>query len=321
MKDLRDLYGLAERQHGLLTSVDLSRASVGDQEVAGWVESGRVTRVGYGVYRVGGCPPSTEARVLASILVHPTATWASHRTAAWLWGVDGFAPPGRVDVTRLHEASNRRTGPRVHRTTRMPPHHVTVLKGIPVTTLPRTIFDLGWSLGPRSFDRLAEAGLRTSHCTVGALYRMLEDLGGRGRPGTVAMREVLAVRGEGYVPTESELDVLGRAVVASVAGFEWQVPMADEQGYIRRVDGLLRRANLVVEWDGAEFHHRDDQRRLDDEGDRRLQALGLAVVRFGWADVTASPGDVRAVVRSHLPTFGTATSERSDAPHLRNPAA
>jgi very-short-patch-repair endonuclease len=110
------------------------------------------------------------------------------------------------------------------------------------------------------------------------------------------MRAVLSERGRGYVPTESELDLLGRAVVAPVGGFEWQVQMSDERGYIRRVDGLHRRGRLVIELDGAEFHDTAHQRRLDAEGDARLRALGLDVVRFRWADVTLRPAVVRRAV-------------------------
>ena len=141
-----------------------------------------------------------------------------------------------------------------------------------------------------------EAAIRTPACTIGALHRVVEDLGGRGRPGTAAMRAVLLDRGRTYVPTESELDLLGRAVVAPIEGIEWQVELSDERGYIRRVDGLHRAAGLVIEWDGAEFHDRPDQRRLDAEGDERLRRLGLEVVRFRWADVTLRPAEVRRSV-------------------------
>jgi hypothetical protein len=114
------------------------------------------------------------------------------------------------------------------------------------------------------------------------------------------------------VPTESELDALGRAVVASVSGLEWQVELSDERGYIRRVDGLHRTARLVIEWDGAEHHDRPQQRALDAEGDARLRRLGLDVVRYRWGDVTGTPDRVLAEVAGRV-ARATRAAERAPA--------
>ena len=286
----------AERRHGLLTSEDLAAAGIDRREVQRWLRLGRIEVEGRGVFRIGGCPATTESRILAAILTAEVGAWASHLTAAWLHDQPGFGRPGQIEIVRLHSTSNQRTSARVHRTTTVPDHHTTLVRGIPVTTLARTVFDLAPVLGRHGLDRAVEAAIRTPACTIGALHRVVEDLGGRGRPGTAAMRAVLLDRGRSYVPTESELDLLGRAVVAPIGGIEWQVELSDERGYIRRVDGLHRAAGLVIEWDGAEFHDRPDQHRLDAEGDERLRRLGLDVVRFGWADVTLRPAEVRRSV-------------------------
>lgn len=290
----------AERRHGLLTSEDLAAAGIDRREVQRWLRLGRVEIEGRGVFRIGGCPATTESRILAAILTSEAGAWASHLTAAWVHHQPGIGHPGQIEITRLHSTSNQRTSARVHRTTAMPDHHITVVRGIPVTTLARTVFDLAPVLGERGLDRAVEAAIRTPACTIGALYRVLEDLGGRGRPGTAAMRSVLRERGRSYVPTESELDLLGRAVVAPIDGIEWQVEMGDERGYIRRVDGLHRAGRLVIEWDGAEFHDHPDQQRVDAEGDARLRRLGLEVVRFRWADVTLRSAEVRRSVADRV---------------------
>lgn len=290
----------AERRYGLLTLDDLAAAGIGQREVRRWTALGRLELEVRGVFRIGGCPPTTEAAILAPILTHDVGVWASHLTAGWLHEGPGLGRPGRVELTRLSTTSNQRTSATVHRTTSMPAHHTTVVRGIPVTSLARTVFDLAPMLGEQRLDRFVEAAIRTDRCTVGSLYRVLEDLGGKGRAGTSAMRAVLGERGRTYVPTESELDLLGRAVLASVDGIEWQVPMSDERGYIRRVDGLHRAAGLVIEWDGAEFHDRADQRRLDADGDARLHRLGLAVLRFRWPEVTLRPLEVRSAVLAAL---------------------
>ncbi len=305
------LAGLAEEQHGLLTAHNLHCAGVGSREISRWLDAGRLVTQAHGVYRVGGCPLTTEAAILAAVLVHGPDTWGSHFTAGWLWHVEGIGRPGRIDITRLADTSNERKAAKVHRTTHMPTHHQAHIGPIAVTSLPRTLFDLAGYLSPRALDRAIESALRTRSCTIAALYRVAEELGGRGRRGTVAMRAALEPRGRDYVPTESELDLLGRAVVAPIAGIDWQVELSDHQGYIRRVDGLHRAAGLVIEWDGAAFHDGYAQRQLDEMGDARLRAMGLEVVRYRWADVTQHPVVVRHEVsklvaeRTQTPELGT----------------
>lgn len=306
MDRLAPLLSEAEARHGLLVAADLQAASIGPSQVRRWLASGRLVRLGRGVYRVGGAPSTVDGRILAGVLVHGTRCWAAHRTAAWIWDLPGYGPPGRVEVLREAERSNQRQPAWVHRTTRMLHHHETVVRSIPVTTLARTLFDLGGRIRPERLDRLVEAGLRSGACTVGSLFRVMADLGGRGRPGTVAMRTVLDRRGIGYVPTESELDHLGRSVVRSIPGIDWQVELGDDRGYIRRVDGLHRAAGLVIEWDGAQFHDTDQQRELDVAGDRRLEAMGLTVRRYRWGDVIERPAMLREEVRALVARRGRA---------------
>lgn len=285
--DLSLVMALASRQHGILTLDDLLAAGIGERRTQSWARTGRLIQVHRGVYRVAGAPASFESGAFAAVVAHGPHTWAADRTAGALWGIDGFpADQGRVHVLRTVGLSNQRVGARVHRSTTVPDHHVTVHRSIPVTTVSRTLFDLARTVGPIRMDRAVESALRTRHCTIASLYRVFADLGGRGRPGTRRMREILGTRGRGYVPTESELDVVGRAVVSSLGGFEWQVPISDERGYIRRVDGLHRASRLVIEWDGAAFHDGRLASAQDRAGDERLEALGLAVRRFRWADVT-----------------------------------
>lgn len=169
-----------------------------------------------------------------------------------------------------------------------------------MTTLSRTLFDMAGVVGPRMLDPMVEAALRTSNCTIGSLHRVLEDLESSGRSGVRSLRRVLHRRGRDYVPTESELDVLGRRAVAGIDGIEWQVELSDEQGYVRRVDGFHRDSGLVIEWDGAEFHDRTRQRELDAVQDHRLHAMGLAVLRFRWHGVVGEPDSVRAAVLRHV---------------------
>ena len=105
---------------------------------------------------------------------------ASHASAAWLWDLPGFAPG--TTVTRPRSHGDRATGG--HRPTVVPPHHVTVLREIPVTSLPRTIFDLaaGHDLGRMA--RLVDTVVGRSPAMLPALHRTFDGSRAVAGPGS-----------------------------------------------------------------------------------------------------------------------------------------
>ncbi|HEY5727834.1 MAG TPA: DUF559 domain-containing protein, partial [Acidimicrobiia bacterium] len=72
--------------------------------------------------------------------------------------------------------------------------------------------------------------------------------------------------------------------------------LSDVEGYIRRVDALVRQARLVIEFDGHRFHSQPSDVARDANGDAQLVAAGFVVLRFGWIDLTTRPESVRATV-------------------------
>lgn len=145
-------------------------------------------------------------------------------------------------------------------------------------------------------DRAVEDALRHRLCTIGSLYRVLAELGGRGRPGTVKMRNVLVARGRGYRPTKSDMELVGRALLGDVPGIEWEVQMFDEQGFVRSVDARVAHARLVVELDGRTYHGQPSAIDRDAAEDARLVAAGNVVHRLTWADLTLRAEATRALI-------------------------
>lgn len=286
----------AEQRHGVVSLRDALAAGHSKGQVETMVRQGRLVPIGSSAWRLAGVPDSLEARVLGVVLGLDGDVWASHRTAARLWRLRVHGPAGVIDITRPYGASAKRGSVHTHRSTFVPEHHVTTVRGVPVTTVPRTLFDLARHTGPRLLDRAIEEALRARLCTIGGLHRVLAELGGRGRPGTRKMRAALGSRDVDYVPTSSELTAVGRAVMASVPGIEWEVPMSDERGYIRQVDALVRHARVVLEFDGDRFHGQPSDVTSDAEGDARLTATGHVVQRCGWIALTRRPDTTRALV-------------------------
>ncbi len=235
---------------------------------------------------------------MAALLLAGDDAVLSHESAAALHEIPGFwIDPVTVSVPR--DRRRRTDAATLEQSLELPAHHVTMIDGIPCTTLPRTLFDL---CGKRkSWGRVARAmdtALASKRVTTAALWRVLVDLAEHGRDGTVMFRTLLQERGGDYVAPESELErrfiTLARA--HGLPEPERQVDLGDDE-WIGRVDFLFRSARIVVEVDGAEFHDGLLDRGRDEQRDARLTAAGWYVLRFRWADVVDRPAAVAQSIR------------------------
>lgn len=289
MEAWRELMQRVEAAHGVVTHDELVASGLSPRQVERMRDRGGLVSLHRGVYRMPGAPPTYESRVTAALrfVDDDGQSWGARHSASRLWGlgIDGRDP--RIEILRPKLLSAARGGVLVHRSSLILPHHVTVKDGIPLTTPSRTLFDLAASTGPGRLGRAVTRAIQVREipCSLPSLYRVLYDLGGRGRPGTRRFRQVLDGRDLVEPPTESVLDEIGRSLLGRVPGIRWQVELSDERGYIRRVDGIVDAIDLVLEFDSI-FHDDPQQRALDDDGDRRLLALGLRTRRLRWPDLT-----------------------------------
>ena len=237
---------------------------------------------------------------MAAVLDAGPGSAASHRTAAALWGLPGFVLD-RAEVLRPHRADHYRpTLGELHRTRLLPPHHVTTVEGIPVTTMPRTLFDLAGVLHPGKTERTIDNAVAMSPTLLPALHRMLPELAERGRTGITLMRELLADRPAGYVAPASGLEarfihLLEQAGVPT----RRQVDLGGD-GWIGRVDLLVPGTNLVVEVDSARFHTSRLDRERDARRDAAFRAAGYEPLRVTEEEVWYSPSvAVRRVLTAY----------------------
>ncbi|HET6772403.1 MAG TPA: hypothetical protein VFH36_03780 [Acidimicrobiales bacterium] len=64
---------------------------------------------------MAGSPRTWHGRALVAVLAAGPDALVSHRNAAHLWGLDGFGPPGRIEVTvPRHSRPGARPGVTVH---------------------------------------------------------------------------------------------------------------------------------------------------------------------------------------------------------------
>jgi len=253
------------------------------------VASGRLHPRHRGVYAVGRPQLSQLGVWYAAVLACGDDAALSHASAGTLQALTerGGEWP-HVSVPTDH-GRRRASGLTIHRTASLMPTDVTVVAGIRVTTVERTLIDLA-----RTTDRRA---LRAAVRQAERLHRI--DL--------VALRERVAqprtniaharlfrllsayVPGSGLTDSELEARFLELCVRA-------RLPMPERQVAIGpyRVDFLWRNARIVVEMDGRATHDTAMAFAEDRSRDRALAAAGYLVLRFTWAEVVYHAAAVAA---------------------------
>jgi hypothetical protein len=224
---------VAAGQEGLITTDQLIAARLDKSAINRRVRAGRLHRLYRGVYAVGHCNLSREARWLAAVFACGPGAVLSHRSAAACWGIRPQSR-GPIEVTVPGTGGrSHRPGLRIHRSTCLKPSETTHADGIPLTTPSRTISDLRRILPADQLD---------------AAIRRAEVL-----------RLDIGVQ-PGYEPdlTRSELELRVLRICR-----KHRLPMPEVNARVGPywVDFLWRDRQLVIEVDGFRHHGRAPRSR------------------------------------------------------------
>jgi very-short-patch-repair endonuclease len=192
-----------------------------------------------------------------------------------------------------------RAGIRIHETA-LPADETCAHDGIPVTTPARTLLDLAAILSVHDLERAAnEAEIRrlTSPTSLDALVARYP-----GRPGTPAIRRLLATRRIGANITKQELEHRFLAFL-DAHGIERprtnrHLPLRD--GSLVEADCHWPHASLIVELDGAATHQTRAAFERDRARDRKATASGHRVVRITWRQLDDNPETLADELRALL---------------------
>lgn len=288
---------IALDQHGVVSRKQLRNAGLSSGVVARRVAAGRLTVLSERVLRVAGAAPSETSQLVAAVLDVDEVASVSHASSAGRWGYTGYRPlPPTITGVRWTGRSAATLPHELHRPRRLLPHHVVVLDGLRITTPTRTLFDLAAlpDVWPKRIELLLDSAWSRGLVSHASLTRMLHEIGGRGRAGTVLMRELIAARPPNHRPPESNLesrfDELAKR--AGFTGFERQVDVGGEAGWIGRVDFLDPRRRIIVEIDSERFHTALTDRRRDEARHASLRGAGYLVESFTDHDLFHDPDGV-----------------------------
>jgi very-short-patch-repair endonuclease/predicted transcriptional regulator of viral defense system len=287
---------LAERQHGVVARRQLIERGATAEAVDVRRERRRIHPLHPGVYAVGHRVLSQRGRWMAAVLSAGDGAVLSHRSAAALWGIRSGSG-GQIHVTT--DRKSRSTGPLRRHYSVLAADEIAIVDAIPVTNVPRTIFDLAAEAPPEA----VEAALREAE------YRRLYDklslpdllVRHPRRRGASSVRAALARLGESPGRIDSDLE-------------ERFLPFLDQHGLPRphfnvwlevegeryRVDCLWPAARQIVELDGWDGHRTLTAFREDRARDRRLRAAGYGVTRIAWSQLDTEPLALAADLRKLL---------------------
>jgi hypothetical protein len=267
---------LATRAHGIVDRPELLAVGITAKEITGRLRKGVLIREYDGVYRVGHRAPTVESSYLAAVRACGKGAVLSGRAAAYLWGLIKGPVPGPEVTTRTER---RIEGIRTRRSRTAV--EATVCRGVPVTTVPRTLVDLAAVLSAEDLARAChEAGVRyeTTPRQVEAVLAKHPRVKGARK-----LRQVL--RGDVRVT----LSKLERAFLRRLAEAGLPLPQTNRVASGRRVDCRWPEHRLTVELDGYRYHNSRHSWEADRRREREARARGDEFRRYTYGDVEAWP--------------------------------
>ena len=261
--------------HGVVRREQLFAAGLTKAEITTRLHRGTLIRVHRGVYRVGHQAPSVEARYLAAVWACGEGALLCGLAAGYLLAllVGGVAPPAEV----VARGERRIEGVRVRRSRGLDDCDAFVWRGVPVTSVARTMVDLASVLSVSALARaFHEAGIR-----YGTTPEQVEEVLER-RPNSRGAAKLRAVI-HGDEPVL--LSFLERRFRRLLREAGLPLPETNRPAGGRRVDCRWPEHRLTVELDSYRFHRSRHAWERDRLREREARARGDDFRRFTFGDV------------------------------------
>ncbi|HEX4732362.1 MAG TPA: type IV toxin-antitoxin system AbiEi family antitoxin domain-containing protein [Solirubrobacterales bacterium] len=295
----RKVAALAGRQHGVVGRWQLAELGLTEQMVRTRIARGGLNPLHRGVYAVGHRALTVESRWMAAVLAHGPHAVLSHRSAGQLWGLyprSGIAP----EVTA---PGSKKTKKRIvaHRGQVMRDEVVRV-RGIPVTSVPRTMFDLAGMLKERDVERAWNEMEVRGYRQRLSVPHLLERY--PGRKGSLLLSRLADRK---TLPVGITRNDLEETFLALIDRFELPRPQMNVhvalRGRFYEIDCLWEDRKVAIELDGGGAHGTTEAFQKDRERDRILAAEHYTTARITWDHIQQTPEEVAADLRSILTPY------------------
>jgi very-short-patch-repair endonuclease len=294
----REIARIAERQHGLVTLGQLEGLGFSGSAVRKRVADGRIHRIYETVYAVGHPLLTVDGHRMAAVLACGPDAVLSHRSAAAHWGILESSRT-QIDVTAPGRRGRMPDGIAAHRHGSLIAVDRTVERGVPCTTVARTLLDLAGVVSP---GKLARAITEAEILRLFDLGAVQEVIGrSRRRRGVARLRLAIA----SHDPRDERArQGLERRFLHLCRRAELPTPEVNSlllvDGVPIQPDFFWREARLIVETDGRATHGTARAFEYDRRRDQRLKVAGWDVIRCTWTQVTTDPDPLITTIRTLL---------------------
>ncbi|MGH2938409.1 MAG: type IV toxin-antitoxin system AbiEi family antitoxin domain-containing protein [Solirubrobacterales bacterium] len=286
-----DLADLAGRQHGVVSRRQLEALAFGTASVTRWAKDGRLHRIHRGVYAVGHTALSWEGYCMAAVLARPGSV-ASHKTAAWIWGLRRWRPETMHVTAPTRQRAKRDF---VVHFTRLAAEDQAVVEGIPVTSVARTMLDLAPDESTRNLHRMMDRAEERKTFDLRRFDRLLARAGGH--PGRVKLGHALDTFKPEHAVIRSEVERRFRDLVIAAG-----LPRPQTNVFVAgcELDAYWEAEAFAVEIDvfathGSRVSFEEDRKRADD-----LLLAGIEMIRVTDVRLEREPRETISRVAAHL---------------------
>jgi len=278
----------AATQHGMIAVHHVHLLGIDDEERKRLLAAGALRREWHGAYRVVGAPTSWKGELLGACWAGGTRALASHRSAAAVRSWPG-AEQGIQEVLCPRWRRGRHKTLIVHESKLIDDVDMTIVDGIPCTSVERTLIDLGAVCSRNVVERALEAALRDEVTTVDEVQASLARLARRGRNGAGILRSILDEYDADRKLTDTDREKMMLQAFRR-HGIPDPVPqyvVRHNGRFIARVDAALPQWKLAFEYESYLWH--TGKSALVRDNRRRNQLLAV-----GWPTIGVTAADLRS---------------------------
>jgi predicted transcriptional regulator of viral defense system/very-short-patch-repair endonuclease len=285
---------VAARQLGVVAYGQLLAVGLSPSTIERWVRDGRLIRVHHGVFAVGHAALTLDARRIAAVLAAGPDATLTDRSGAATWRLLPDNGP-RYHVTTPRAGGRERVPFIAHRRT-LRPDEVTTVRGIPVTTVERTLLDVAATCRP---DDLAKALERAEELRLLDLHKLRRQIAcSKGQRGVARLRAAVDALEPG--DPRKIRSKLERGVLRLIKQHGLPEPQVNLWLFEWEVDLHWPELNIVIELDGWQAHRTKAARDRDYDRDLGLALRGYETHRISWDQYRDQRSAVLAALRLWL---------------------
>lgn len=283
---------VAEEQAGVISLKQALAEGIRRSDARKLFDTGAWLRSAPGVYRTFGSPKNWQQNLWTACL--ETDGVASHRTAGYLWKLDGlpWGPPEKLEILIRH--GNRRLSDfaTVRRSRSLCDHHIYKGDGIPRTNVPRTLIDLADVMEQKPFEEAFDSALRLVDDLRSWLRRLLAEIprSRQQRRGRAMLEELV---GDTRPPLDSALEVKIRQLFAEhgIPEARTGYPTEDDNGFQVKLDFAWpdRSPPVGLLAHGKRFHLKEHKWDNDIDQTSGLSVMRWTVLQCTYKQVTKNP--------------------------------